>query len=67
MDAEGKQRFLVGRLIAHRQRKQKLQLLIQWKGYLQSFDSWEPVDALRVEVPGLVATYEQANQLHLLR
>ena len=29
-------------------------------------DYWEPFDALRVNVPGLVAAYDQAHQLHLL-
>ena len=66
VDAGGNKRFLVGRMLAHRYVKQKLQILVQWRGYPKSFDSWEPVDALRVDVPGLVSAYEQEHQLHLL-
>ncbi|CAI5721788.1 unnamed protein product [Peronospora farinosa] len=63
VDTEGNTRFLVGRLLAHRFVKRKLQILVQWKGYPTSFDSWEPVDALRVDVPGLVDAYVKQHQL----
>ena len=63
VDTDGNTRFLVGRLLAHRFVKRKLQILVQWKGYPTSFDSWEPVDALRVDVPGLVAAYVKQHQL----
>ena len=63
MDAEGNTRFLVGSLLAHRFVKRKLQIHVQWKGYPTSFDSWEPDDALRVDVPGLVTAYVKQHQL----
>uniref|UniRef100_M4B4W0 Chromo domain-containing protein n=1 Tax=Hyaloperonospora arabidopsidis (strain Emoy2) TaxID=559515 RepID=M4B4W0_HYAAE len=58
VDAIGKQRFTLRRLITHRRRKQKLQTLVQWKGYLESFDTWDPVNALHVDVPEMVAAYD---------
>ena len=67
MDAGGNQRFLVGRLLAHRSVTQGYQILVQWKGYPKSFDSWEPIDTLRIDVPGLVAAYEKEHQLRPLR
>ena len=67
MDAGGNQRFLVGRLLAHRSKQQGYQILVQWKGYPKSFDSWEPIDTLRTDVPGLVAAYEKEHQLKNLR
>ncbi|CAI5716742.1 unnamed protein product [Peronospora effusa] len=63
VDAKRNTRFLVGRLLAHRFVKRKLQILVQWKGYPTSFNSWEPVDGLRVDVPGLVAAYVKQHQL----
>ena len=35
----------------------------QQKGYPKSLDSWEPVDALRVDVRGLVSAYMQKHQV----
>ena len=63
MDASGNQRFLVGKLLAHRSVTQGYQILVQWKGYPKSFDSWDPIDTLRIDVPGLVAAYEKEHQL----
>ena len=65
VDAGGNQRFLVGRLLAHRYRKQEVRILVQWKGYPKSFDSWEPIEALYSDVPSLVAAYEKEHQLRL--
>ena len=47
-DAAGNQRLVVGRLVAHRRHQRKNQILVHWRGHPQSFDSWEPVDVLRV-------------------
>ncbi|CAI5724278.1 unnamed protein product [Peronospora effusa] len=66
VDAGGNTRFLVRELLGHRHMKKKLQILVQWKGYPKCFDSWEPINALRVDVSGMVANYEQKHQLHLL-
>ena len=66
-DAAGNQRLVVGRLVAHRRHQRKNQILVHWRGHPQSFDSWEPVDVLRVDVPGLVSAYEQEHQIQPLR
>ena len=50
--AEGYQSFHVGRLTVRWRKNEKLQILVQCKVNPQSFDSWELVDALRVDVPG---------------
>lgn len=54
-------------LVSHRFVKEKPYILVHWKGHPQSFDSWKLVGALRADVPGLVAAYEQSHQLQLLR
>ena len=62
LEAEGSTRFLVGRLLDHRFAKRKLQILVQWKDPTSS-DLWEPIDALLVNVTGLVAAYVKQHQL----
>ena len=63
VDAGGNTRFLVEKMLAHRFVKQMLQILVQWKGYPKGFDSYDPVDDLRVDVSGLVSAYMQQHQL----
>ena len=38
--------YRVEEILAHRTRKRQKQVLIKWKGYPNSFNSWEPASNL---------------------
>ena len=54
---DGTLAFEVDRFEGHRTYKGRSELLVRWKGYDTTWDSWVLEDALRQDVPGLVAKY----------
>ena len=64
IDACGGRRFLVERLLNHRDEKgHRTSYLVQWRGYPPSADSWEPRSQLLVDVLGLVEQYDKAHPM----
>ena len=55
----GEEEYEVESIKAHRYfgQNKRLQFLIQWKGYLESDNTWEPADS--VHAPDLVKEYKQ--------
>ena len=54
---DGTLAFEVDRFEGHRTYKGRSELLVRWKGYDTTWDSWVLEDALRQDVPGLVIKY----------
>ena len=64
IDARGGQRFLVERLLNHRDVKgRRKSYLVRWRGYPPSVDSWKPRSQLLVDVLGLVEQYNKAHSI----
>ena len=61
VDRAGQKHFHVEKLLQVRRRAGVTQVRVRWKGYDSSQDSWEPVEALRADVPDLVAAFERAR------
>ncbi|KAF1320249.1 reverse transcriptase, partial [Globisporangium splendens] len=61
-DSEGNQRWIVEKILAHRDRssrgKKERVYRIRWLGYPPDRDTWEPAAMLQADVPGLVQQYE---------
>uniref|UniRef100_A0AAV1VKZ8 Chromo domain-containing protein n=1 Tax=Peronospora matthiolae TaxID=2874970 RepID=A0AAV1VKZ8_9STRA len=66
VDSGGGQRFLVERLLNHRDvNGVRTSYLVLWRGYPPAWDSWEPRAQLIVDVPGLVEKYDETHPLRL--
>ena len=64
MDARGGQRFLVERLLNHRDVKgRRTSYLVRWRGYPPSADTWEPRYQLLVDVLSLEEQYDKAHPM----
>ena len=64
IDARGGQRFLMERLLNHRDEKgRRASYLVRWRGYPPSVDSWDPRSQLLVDVLGLVEQYDKARSM----
>ena len=62
VDSHGGKRFLVERLLTHREVKgRRTSYLVRWRGYPPSADSWEPRDQLMADVPGLGEQYDKEH------
>ena len=55
-DADGKQLYQVEAILKHRKRHKKTEFLVQWSGYDQSHNSWEPYEHL-AHLPDLIRVY----------
>ena len=42
----------------------ELQLLIQWKGFTQDENSWEPATSINADAPALVRLFHAQNRTH---
>ena len=58
---EGEVEYKVEAIQAHQYRQRKLQYLIKWKGYLESNNTWEPVD--NVQAPQLIKKHHATHSL----
>ncbi|POM78842.1 Pol protein [Phytophthora palmivora] len=59
LDRKGEPHFHVDRVVRERGRAGKRQLLVKWRGYPSSQNSWEPEDWLRVDSPKAVEIWDQ--------
>lgn len=60
---DGQERWIVERLVGHRQTNRSRQYLVRWLGFPKEFDSWEPRQVLVEDVPDLVEDYETQHSL----
>ena len=58
---KGKVEYEVEAIRAHCYQWRKLQYLIKWKGYLESDNTWEPIN--NVQVPLLIRNYHLTHPL----
>uniref|UniRef100_A0AAV1TS06 Chromo domain-containing protein n=1 Tax=Peronospora matthiolae TaxID=2874970 RepID=A0AAV1TS06_9STRA len=66
MDSSGGQRFLVERILNHRDvNGVRTSYLVRWRGYPPAWDSWEPLAQLIVNVLGPVEQYDETHPLRL--
>src|SRR6266851_7580083 len=59
------EQYEVETIRSHRRhgKKRQLQYLVKWKGYLESDNTWEPVN--HIQAPQLVKEYEQRQKKHI--
>ncbi|GMF50515.1 unnamed protein product [Phytophthora fragariaefolia] len=62
LDRNGDLHYHVERVLQERRVHGKRQLLVKWRGYPASQNSWEPEDRLRVDCPKVVAIWDQKRQ-----
>lgn len=53
----GEPLYIVERVLSHRLRRQKMELLVKWQGYTQEHNSWEPAEAILENCEDLVSAY----------
>ncbi|KAF1319498.1 Pol protein, partial [Globisporangium splendens] len=67
-DSEGNQRWIVEKILAHRDRssrgKKERVYRVRWLGYPPDRDTWEPAAMLQADVPGLVQHLQSARKHH---
>uniref|UniRef100_A0AAV1TLP9 Chromo domain-containing protein n=1 Tax=Peronospora matthiolae TaxID=2874970 RepID=A0AAV1TLP9_9STRA len=64
MDSGGGQRFLMERILNHRDvYGVRTSYLVHWRGYPPEWDSWESRVRLIVDVLGLVEQYDETHPL----
>ncbi|TKH92607.1 hypothetical protein FCN21_09490, partial [Campylobacter jejuni] len=57
--------YHVERILHEQRRRGKRQILVKWRGYAHSENSWEPIERLLIDCPKAVAIWEQKRrQLH---
>ncbi|POM69669.1 Pol protein [Phytophthora palmivora] len=59
LDRNGELHYHVERVVQERRRSGKRQLLVKWREYPSSQNSWEPEDRLRVDCPKAVEIWDQ--------
>lgn len=60
-DNEDEVDFEVEKLLNHKKNGKQMTFLVRWKGYDESFDTWEPESYLRC--PKILATYKKKNKI----
>uniref|UniRef100_A0AAV1UHA5 Chromo domain-containing protein n=1 Tax=Peronospora matthiolae TaxID=2874970 RepID=A0AAV1UHA5_9STRA len=64
VDSGGAQRFLVERILNHRDGNGvRTSYLVRWRGYQPAWESWDPRAQLIVDVLGLVEQYDETYPL----
>ncbi|GMF33033.1 unnamed protein product [Phytophthora fragariaefolia] len=61
LDRNGDLHYYVERVLQGRRIQGKRQLLVKWRGYPTSQNSWEPEDRLRVDCPKAVAIWNRSD------
>ncbi|EGZ15018.1 hypothetical protein PHYSODRAFT_505334, partial [Phytophthora sojae] len=51
-----------GQIHYHRRLHGKRQLLVKWRGYPESDNSWEPVEQLQADCPKAVAIWDEKQR-----
>ncbi|KAG3136719.1 hypothetical protein PI126_g17697 [Phytophthora idaei] len=62
LDRNGETHYHAERVVRERRLDGKRQLLVKWRGYPDSQNSWEPIERLQVDCPTAVAIWEQKRQ-----
>ncbi|KAG3027866.1 hypothetical protein PC120_g5191 [Phytophthora cactorum] len=62
LDRNGKTHYHVERVVRERRLDGKRQLLVKWRGYPDSQNSWEPIERLQADCPKAVAIWEQKRR-----
>ncbi|KAG2952740.1 hypothetical protein PC118_g25050 [Phytophthora cactorum] len=59
LDRNGETHYHVERVVRERRLDRKRQLLVRWRGYPDSQNSWQPIERLQADCPKAVAIWEQ--------
>ncbi|ETO81269.1 hypothetical protein F444_04393 [Phytophthora nicotianae P1976] len=62
LDWNGEVHYHVERVLQERRLSGKRQLLVKWRGYAHSENSWEPIERLQADCPKAVAIWEQKRR-----
>ncbi|KAG4045667.1 hypothetical protein PC123_g18935 [Phytophthora cactorum] len=62
LDRNGETHYHMERVARERLLDGKRQLLVKWRGYPDSHNSWEPIERLQADCPKAVAFWEQKRQ-----
>jgi len=58
-DEDEGERYVIHRIIDHRLRKDgQKEYLIQWKGYDEDENTWEPAEVVEKDAPGSIEDYQ---------
>jgi len=62
VEVEGKEEYIVEEILDSRLRRNKLEFLIKWEGYMNENNSWEPEDNCRNACNAIAAFYRKYPQ-----
>ncbi|KAG2761361.1 hypothetical protein PC116_g10664 [Phytophthora cactorum] len=62
LDRNGETHYHVEGVVRERRLDGKRQLLVKWRGYPDSQNSWEPIERLQADCPKAVGIWEQKRR-----